>query len=181
MPDKSYTGIQVPDADDPYGFEQILGALADSARVIIPAANATEMAQIATDATAAGFPASAAAPLWCHRTDHDAVYRHNGAGWMMVTGKAGGAPLSVAAGKVDYDMGGATGKSYNVTFPAGRFSTTPVILVGPGPHRALTVTASSSSSSGFTLGVYTVNESASSLSGVARWLALQMTPTTAEG
>ena len=181
MPDKSYTGIQVPDADDHYGFEQILGALADSARVIIPAANATEMAQIATDATAAGFAASAAAPLWCHRTDHDAVYRHNGAGWTRVTGKAGGAPLSIAAGTVDYDLAGTTGKSYNVTFPPGRFSTTPVILVGPGPHKNISPTASSASTTGFTMGVYTVDNTTSSLSGMARWVALQMTPTTAEG
>ena len=181
MPDTSYNGIQVPDATDPYGFEQILGALADSARVIVPAANATAMAQVATAATTAGFGATASAPLYVHRTDQDAVYVNKGGGWLRLTGKADSTPFAVAAGSVVYDLAGTSGQTYPVTFPSGRFSSAPIIVTGGGPHSALQFTVASNSATGFTMGVYTSDGSTSTLAGSARWMAIQMTPTSGPG
>lgn len=180
MPRQTYTRMQVPTATDSVTpLAGLFEGLANSARVIIPAAGPTSMAQVLTDATTAGFGPTAAAPLYVHRTDEDAVYINKGSGWVRLTGKAGAAPFTMAAGDVTYNMGGANLQAYTVTFPTGRFTTTPIILA-TATH-ALLITAGASSSTGTTITLRTADGSNSTNAGTARWIAVQMTPTTAGG
>ena len=181
MPEQSWTGMQVPLAADPYSFEQILGALADSARVIVPAANATAAAQVLTDATNAGFDASAASPVYVHRLDLDAVMLHDGTAWRRLTGKAASMPYAMAAGVQAYSMNSLTTRTYAVSFPPGRFTVAPIILPGPTQYSQLSVTVEAPSVSGFTLRVTNIDSTATTFSGDIGWTATQMTDTTAAG
>ena len=181
MPDTSYTGIQVPDGGDGYSFEQALGDLADSARVVIPAASPTGMAQVATAATTAGFPASATAPLFCYRTDQAALYVNAGNGWRRLSPKSAAGPYAMSAGRVDYDMAGTSSKSYVVTFPTGRFGFTPVITFGLSPSADLRFYLTAASPSGFTVNVETISGGTSTSSSFVRWTAVQMNPDSTEG
>ena len=98
MSDTSYTGIEYADADDPASLVGITKKLADSARVVIPAASSTEMAQVVAAAQAAGFGPTALRPLIFYRSDEETIWRHNGTNQKRLTPKR--SPSTLAAGRV---------------------------------------------------------------------------------
>lgn len=99
--------------------------------------------------------------------------------WRVV-GPIGNVPFRVAAGTVS--SGAAIG-TQNITFPVGRFSVAPLVMVTPlNPASgavAFYFTVSALTASGFTLAI---SNSGGFVTGVGfTWQAIQMTPTTAAG
>jgi|SRR5690625_1657297 len=94
-----------------------------------------------------------------------------------------GVPYAMAAGQVVVEVAGATGGSTPVTFPPGRFSTTPRIQLtkASGGGAKYVPYSSSRSSSGFTAAVYAGDGTSGTQTVVMDWIAVQMTPTSAGG
>jgi len=85
-------------------------------------------------------------------------------------------PYRVAAGKVT--MGSAAWTP--VTFPAGRFTQPPVVLVSPGSQGAYAAVKYAVTTTGFNGGVIVTNTGVL-IASVFDWVAIQMTSTTAPG
>jgi hypothetical protein len=116
-----------------------------------------------------------------YQTDTDAIEAYDGTNW--VTRVSTSVPFATSAGTGTLVWAGVTTTSVTVTFPASRFTQTPIITItnasGLGSltsttYRALSVTTSSFTISGTATAVTTAT-------GSAYWQAVQMTSTSASG
>lgn len=98
-------------------------------------------------------------------------YVHDGAGWTRKQQAFG-----FAAGQVTTAASGVTA----VTFPAGRFTTAPLVFLSSS-HANPTVPylSGSATSTGFNVSLYTV--AGAQVVGTVRWFAVQMTAVAAAG
>lgn len=91
-------------------------------------------------------------------------------------------PVKMAAGKVVLGiLAAAASQDTTVTLPVGKFDVAPLIVVTSGTTRyTLQVTEGSVTTSGFTIRSSNWSPGGASGTSTATWVAVQMTPTTAE-
>lgn len=138
MATESLTKMQVPEGGDSVApLADLFEALANSARVPVPVANATEMAQVVSAASTAGFAASTTSPMFFYRTDDKRLYVHDGASGQPVTPIAGKSPAAVLSGSVTLEHTGAGTEGATVNFPGGYFTAAPEVTFSVGPSTAV--------------------------------------------
>jgi hypothetical protein len=159
--------------------QSVSDALDSTARVFRVANTAARTAK------ATGYGASASNPLYVFRADapaeHQLEYTIDGTNWFTVP--AGGSqPYATASGSGSRVFGGATASGvFGITFPAGRFSQIPNVLVsctntGLGIWFAAAGTSTTTASvQGFATG------GATGLTAPFIWTATQMTAASANG
>lgn len=130
MPKQSFTGLEYVDSTngttdpaDP-GFWGAL--IADSFRGPIPCSGPTSMGQIAAAATVAGKPPTPASPLTFYWATNRKYYVDIGEGFIQHS-----APVWATRVNVTFD-GVAQTASATVTFPAGMFTSPPLVQVSSG-------------------------------------------------
>uniref|UniRef100_UPI003F49ACBF hypothetical protein n=1 Tax=Arthrobacter silvisoli TaxID=2291022 RepID=UPI003F49ACBF len=179
MPAQTANGGTAPVGGDGWNLVPDMKKLAETLRVLIPAAD-----QTARDALAAGFPGGVLpVPTMCFRLDLARAEVWDGIAWKSFGAAIGSGPYAMAAGTSTFSVTG-TGGSLAVSFPAGRFTVPPIIVLGKAMSGAgkMVFYAVNSATTGFTLGAQTADGSSVSSLGVAcQWTAIQMTPTNGAG
>lgn len=119
---------------------------------------------------------------FCLRLDEMAIYAFNGT-WNRLSPRAGGIPYAMSAGSSTLNMGGTSGATVAVTFPAGRFTAPPVVTLGKAmsTHSKLVFYAVNVTASGFNLGAQTTDGTTTSITAGCTWQATQMTATSGVG
>lgn len=105
--------------------------------------------------------------------------------WEYVPRGAAGAPWAMAAGSVSLSLSAQAVNFVAVTFPAGRFTATPMITVSqaslPASSGLLIAKYTGASTSGFTLYAYNGPGTTVTTSATFSWLAVQMTESAGAG
>jgi hypothetical protein len=168
MPQTRDNGAKTPINADAYNLTADLATMADSLGVITPVnTDAQRDALTKFNGRAVTRMDVTGAPLeiW------------DGAVWRRIyTG-----PYAITAGSASIGIvtAGNTSGPFGQTFPAGRFTQPPIVLLSTDQTR-VTAVAANIVASGFNLylGNYSTGNSAN---GNVYWTAIQMTPTTAAG
>ncbi len=92
-------------------------------------------------------------------------------------------PFAIASGTVTITLASQAGNSQSVTFPAGRFSTPPIVMATKqaGTLAKASVYAVGVTASGCSIGLYQGDGTSTSGSVQVGWIAIQMLPAAAEG
>lgn len=109
------------------------------------------------------------------------LWIRSGGEWHREWAANSGQPFRMASGGIGVTGDGSSTASASVSFPSGRFTTTPNIVTSAGGNSLYNAVAGSSSSSGFTMLVRNVNDGNFDHTVQTRWWAVQMTPTNASG
>lgn len=167
---RKHTIVADGDSVDPTAW---IGDLSASIRDIIQVDNTTARAAVIDALTAAGIGPSATNPVYVHRTDappgRELEVTTDGSAWGAIPSSAAGV-VAMASGSVAASVlaAGASG-NYPVTFPAGRFSSPPLVFVSSDSSR-LSYAAVSITTAGCT--VQASNWTAATASPTTvRWLA----------
>lgn len=112
-------------------------------------------------------------------------YRYfTGTAWQpwsaSITRQTPGIPYAMASGRGTITGNGTLENSVDVTLPSGRFTVTPTITV-TSTNRVLVAALASASSTTFTAYLRHISASTWTSTNSFHWVAVQMTPTSAEG
>lgn len=172
MATESLTKMQVPEGTDSVApLADLFTALADSARVPIPVASGTELAQVVTAASTAGFAATAAKPMFFYRTDTKRMYVHDGSSAQPISAILGKSAAAILSGTATLTHTGSGTEGITVNFPGGYFTSAPEVVFSVGPSTAAfdrqTMGAVSTSSASLFVTTSTAREF------TLRWTAIQ--------
>lgn len=119
----------------------------------------------------------------CFRVDQFALYGYTGSAWKRLSASAGNGPYAVGAGIASATIGNVSSSVFAVTFPAGRFTTPPIVTLGKAmsTNQRLVFAATNVTAAGFNMHVQDVNLNAINQSVSCFWQAVQMTPTSGAG
>lgn len=184
-------GHTVPAATDAPKRADIL-ALGLSINDPIVVANTTARAQALTDLAAESIVPSSASPLFFFRVDagigRQLEYTTDGTTFESIPTVGRSSPFALAAGIVTINTTVATVNTIAVTFPAGRFTQTPImpapnVATAAGGTGGMTARAIPSSASGGTIYLYSApgTNFSAGISVPIHWTAFQMKSTTAAG
>jgi hypothetical protein len=137
--------------------------------------NVLSTAIVAADGSS--YPATPNEGLLVYRLDVGSLFIYHSGAWVKVT-----LPFAMAAGNVNAPFSASATATVAGTFPAGRFTQTPLITFGignPAPSGMSYPRISPISTSGFTL--FVNNAAAVTATAAFNYMAVQMTPTAAAG
>lgn len=190
MPTTDVRGHSVPLAGEHPSRSAWLLAPLLSVKDPIPVASTAARATKVTDLASAGITPSTSNPIFFARADAGAgrelEYTTDGTTFRTVTATPV-TPWGMAAGQYTFTTTAVTVMSQVISLPAGRFAVSPRMTANistpVGGSAAMTVRAMATSSTSFTLYLYSATGAtfAAGLSIPVDWTAVQMTATTADG
>lgn len=169
-------GLVVAAGGDAYDYVNDQRRLAGSIRSVVPAADHTAGDTIASAMNTDGRPVSATNPLVIFNQATRTVDVKDNVGWVPSP------PFAVCAGfaSIGAVPANSTTAALNQTFPAGKFTQPPVLVLTTTETR-LQPAFANVTTTGFQLYLQNNTSGASSGSGTVTWHAIQMTPAAAAG
>jgi len=118
-----------------------------------------------------------------YQKDTDAIEAYDGSNW--VTRVSTSVPFATSCGGITVSYSASTAANAAVTFPAGRFTETPIVTISSTTASALSRSSNASvqsvSTSGFTANAFYVLNTNQTGNVVLNWQAIQMTSASAGG
>ncbi|NCT90261.1 hypothetical protein GXB85_04740 [Cellulomonas sp. APG4] len=173
-------GHEVPDLDSVPDLYEIPQRLSLSVRDPIPVANATERAQVIADLAALPVPIvpSSSEPVYVHRADAGPglalEYTEDGTDWHTVPATPSVVKRE-AVGVKTVSVSGSAGGTAAVTFPAGRFTSAPLVIPAKqtGALAQFIPYVTGVTTAGCTIGVYAGDGAPATGSVSVAWHAIQ--------